>query len=221
VRFAAVIAAAGRSVRFGGIKKEYRLLDGLPVLVHSVRLFLTRPDCAAVVVVVPPDGEPDARTALGEDLVIRAGPRLLFAEGGAERADSVKSGLLALRAVDPEVVLIHDAARPWASDALLGRVLAEVERSGACVPGLPLADTVKRVAADGSIKEHLERSTLRAVQTPQGFQYRGLLSAYLSVGGSASSATDDAEVWAMAGGAAMVIDGERSNIKITFPEDLP
>lgn len=221
MRFAAVIAAAGRSVRFGGIKKEYRLLDGLPVLVHAVRLFLSRPDCAAVVVVVPPDGESDARAALGDELVIRAGPRLLFAEGGAQRADSVKSGLLALRAVDPEIVLIHDAARPWASDDLVSRVLAEVVRSGACVPGLPLADTIKRVAADGSVKEHLERSTLRAVQTPQGFQYRGLLSAYLSVGGSATGATDDAEVWAMAGGTAVVIDGERSNIKITFPEDLP
>jgi 2-C-methyl-D-erythritol 4-phosphate cytidylyltransferase len=220
VRFAAVIAAAGRSVRFGGIKKEYRLLDGLPVLAHSVRLFMARPDCAAVVVVVPPGGESDARAALGEELLIQAGPRLLFAEGGAERADSVKSGLLALRAVDPEIVLVHDAARPWASDALLGHVLAEVARSGACVPGLPLADTVKRVAPDGSIREHLQRSALRAVQTPQGFQYRGLLAAYLSVGGSASGATDDAEVWAMAGGTAVVIDGERSNTKITFPEDL-
>lgn len=221
MRFAAVIAAAGRSVRFGGIKKEYRLLDGLPVIYHSVRLFLARHECAAVVVVVPPDGEADARNALGDELVVRAGPRLLFAEGGAERADSVKSGLLALRAIDPEIVLIHDAARPWASDDLVDRVLAEVVRSGACVPGLPLADTVKRVAEDGSIREHLRRSDLRAVQTPQGFQYRGLLSAYLSAGGSASGATDDAEVWAMAGGSAVVIDGERSNTKITFPEDLP
>jgi len=89
------------------------------------------------------------------------------------------------------------------------------------VPGLPVADTVKRVADDGAITEHLQRATLRAVQTPQGFQYRGLLSAYLSAGSAVSKATDDAEIWAMAGGSIAVVDGERDNIKITFPEDLP
>jgi len=221
VRFAAVVAAAGRSVRFGGVKKEYRLLDGLPVLAHSVTLFLGMPDCAAVVVVVPPNGEREARVAIGDALATRAGPRLLFAEGGSERADSVKAGLLALRAVDPEYVLVHDAARPRASKDLVRRVLSETARSGACVPGVPLSDTVKRVADDGAVQEHLPRSSLRAVQTPQGFQYRGLLSAYLSVGSAVSRATDDAEIWAMAGGSIALVEGERDNIKITFPEDLP
>lgn len=221
MRFAAVVAAAGRSVRFGGVKKEYRLLDGLPVLAHSVNLFLGMSDCAAVVVVVPADGEGEARAAIGDMLVTRAGPRLLFTEGGSERADSVKAGLLALRAVDQEYVLVHDAARPKASIDLVRRVLSETARSGACVPGLPLADTVKRMASDGAVLEHLPRSSLRAVQTPQGFQYRGLLSAYLSVGSAVSKATDDAEIWAMAGGSIAIVEGERDNTKITFPEDLP
>ena len=221
MRFAAVVAAAGGGVRFGGVKKEYRLLDDLPVLAHSVALFLSMKDCAAVVVVVPPDGEVEARSAIGDVLATRAGPRLLFATGGSERSDSVKAGLLALRAVDPEYVLVHDAARPRASAELVKRVLSETARSGACVPGLPVADTVKRVADDGAITEHLQRATLRAVQTPQGFQYRGLLSAYLSAGSAVSKATDDAEIWAMAGGSIAVVDGERDNIKITFPEDLP
>ncbi len=221
MRFAAVVAAAGRSVRFGGTKKEYRILDGLPVLAHSVLLFLQLRDCAAVVVVVPPGGEGEARAALGPDLVARAGPLLQFAEGGAERGDSVKAGLMALRAVDPELVLVHDAARPWASRALVEKILAETARSGACVPGVPVADTTKRVDSGGVIVDHLARSSLRAVQTPQGFQYRGLLSAYLSRGASAVAATDDAEVWAMAGGTVVVVEGERDNIKITFPEDLP
>ena len=68
--------------------------------------------------------------------------------------------------------------------------------------------------------EHLERAALRAVQTPQGFQYRGLLGAYLSVGSASQAATDDAEIWAMAGGSVTVVDGERDNAKITFPEDM-
>ncbi|PKL25058.1 MAG: 2-C-methyl-D-erythritol 4-phosphate cytidylyltransferase [Spirochaetae bacterium HGW-Spirochaetae-3] len=221
MRFAAVIAAAGRSVRFGGVKKEYRLLDGLPVLTHSVRLFLDTPGCAAVVVVVPPDGEAEARSVLGDAFLTRAGPRLLFVAGGSERSDSVRAGLLALRAVDPEYVLVHDAARPKAGADLVKRVLAESARTGACVPGVQVSDTVKLVAADGTVAEHLPRPALRAVQTPQGFQYRGLLSAYLSAGSSASGATDDAEIWAMAGGSVSVVDGDRDNVKITFPEDLP
>jgi len=221
VRFAAVVAAAGRSVRFGGVKKEYRLLGELPVISHSVRLFLGMQECAAVVVLVPPDGEAEARAALGDELASRAGPRLIFAEGGAERADSVKAGLLALRSVDPEYVLVHDAARPRVGLELARRVLAETARSGACVPGVPVTDTIKRVRADGSVAESLERSSLRAVQTPQGFQYRGLLAAYLWAGSSASKATDDAEIWSMAGGSVAVVDGERDNVKITFPEDLP
>ena len=221
MRFAAVVAAAGRSLRFGGDKKEYRLLDGFPVLTHSVKLFLDMGDCAAVVVAVPPGGTDAAKAALGDGLVSRAGPRLLFADGGEERADSVKAGLLALRGVDPEFVLVHDAARPWASPALVRLVLAEAARCGACVPGTTLADTVKRVGAGGAVVEPLSRSALRAAQPPQGFQYRGLLAAYLSAGASASKATDDAEVWAMAGGAVVVVDGERENTKITFPEDLP
>jgi 2-C-methyl-D-erythritol 4-phosphate cytidylyltransferase len=154
-------------------------------------------------------------------VVTRAGPLLQFVEGGPERSDSVKAGLMALRAVDPELVLVHDAARPWASRALVEKVLAETARSGACVPGVPVADTTKRVDSGGVIVDHLVRSTLRAVQTPQGFQYRGLLSAYLAGGASAAAATDDAEVWAMAGGTVVVIEGERDNMKITFPEDLP
>lgn len=221
MRFAAVVAAAGRSLRFGGVKKEYSLLDGVPVLAHSVSLFLGMRECAAIVVVVPRDGEAEARAAIGPELIARAGPLLQFAEGGTERADSARAGLMALRNVDPALVLIHDAARPRAGRALVERVLAEAARSGACVPGVPVSDTVKRVSADGRISEHLSRASLVAVQTPQGFQYRGLLSAYLQVGGAASKATDDAEVWAMAGGSVTVVEGDRANVKITYPEDLP
>lgn len=221
MRFAVVVAAAGRSVRFGGVKKEYRLLDGLPVLAHSVQLFLSMHDCAAVVVVVPAGGEAEARSVLGEAVVTRAGPRLIIAEGGAERPDSVRAGLLALRAVDPEYVLVHDAARPRVSAELVRRVLGGTAKFGACVPGIPVQDTIKRVAPDGSVLEHPQRSTLRAVQTPQGFQYRGLLSAYLSAGSAAAQATDDAGIWALAGSSVYIVDGESGNTKITFPEDLP
>jgi 2-C-methyl-D-erythritol 4-phosphate cytidylyltransferase/2-C-methyl-D-erythritol 2,4-cyclodiphosphate synthase len=221
MRFAAVVAAAGRSVRFGGTKKEYCILDGLPVLAHSVLLFLQLRTCAGVVVVVPPGGEGDARAALGPDLIARAGPLLQFVEGGRERSDSVKAGLMALRSVDPELVLVHDAARPWASRALVERVLAETARSGACMPAVSAAGTAVPGDSAGFILDRMAGSRSGEAQTPQGFQYRGLLSAYLSRGASAAAAADDAGVWVMAGGTVAVVEGEPSNIKVTFPGDLP
>jgi len=104
---------------------------------------------------------------------------------------------------------------------LVKRVLAATAACGACIPGLELSDTIKKIDDKGTIVEHPARPAYRAVQTPQGFQYRGILSAYLSAGISASAATDDSEVWSMAGGTVMVVDGERGNVKITYPEDLP
>jgi 2-C-methyl-D-erythritol 4-phosphate cytidylyltransferase/2-C-methyl-D-erythritol 2,4-cyclodiphosphate synthase len=219
--FAAVVVAAGKSLRFGGLKKEYRFLDGLPVLARSLAIFLNLKECLSVVAVVPAGGVEEARSVLGKGFLASAGPRLSFTEGGAERPDSVLSGLRALEALEPGTVLIHDAARPWADATLIGRVLAGATEFGACIPGVPVGDTIKQVAADGFVAGHPSRPSLRAIQTPQGFAYQRLLTAYLTAGSSVSSATDDAEVWARAGGRVFMVDGDRRNIKITFPEDLP
>lgn len=219
--FAAVVVAAGRSLRFGGLKKEYRLLDGLPVLARSLGIFLDMNECLSVVAVVPSGGVPEARTVLEAGFLDAAGSRLVFTEGGAERADSVLAGLRALETLDPGIVLVHDAARPWADAALVGRVLAGTMEFGACIPGIPVGDTIKQVGSDGFVSGHPTRPSLRAIQTPQGFAYQKLFAAYLAAGSSAASSTDDAEVWARAGGRIFVVDGDRRNSKITFPEDLP
>lgn len=219
--FAAVVVAAGKSLRFGGLKKEYRLLAGLPVLAHSLSVFLDMEECLSVVAVVPPGGIAEACTVLGASMIAAAGSRLVFAEGGAERADSVLAGLRALESGKAGTVLIHDAARPWADAALIGRVLAGAREFGACIPGVPVGDTIKQRGADGFVTGHPARPSLRAVQTPQGFAYQELLAAYLAAGASAATATDDAEIWARAGGKVFMVDGDRRNIKITFPEDLP
>lgn len=218
--FAAVVVAAGKSSRFGSVKKEYRLLEGRPVLFHAANLFLGFGQCRALVVVVPPGGQSAAMAVLGSDYVHAMGERLLFTAGGAERSDSVYNGLTALTDCDPELVMIHDAARPWATPALVERVLAGAIQHGACVPGIAVGDTIKQVAADGHIVAHHVRSTLRAAQTPQAFDYQQLLAAYRIVE-RRGAATDDAEIWAMAGGQVYMVEGERSNTKITFPEDLP
>ncbi len=219
--FAAVVVAAGKSLRFGGLKKEYRLLDGVPVLARSLLIFLDMKDCSSVVAVVPSGGVSEARAVLGPGFLASAGARLSFAEGGAERTDSVLAGLRALEALEPGTVLIHDAARPWVDADLVGRVLAGAVEFGACIPGVPVGDTIKQLGADGFVSGHPARPSLRAIQTPQGFAYQKLLAAYLAAGPGAATATDDAELWARAGGRVFMVDGDRRNIKITFPEDLP
>lgn len=219
--FAAVVVAAGKSLRFGGLKKEYRLLDGLPVLARSLSIFLDIQECLSVVAVIPLGGTVEARSVLGAGFLASAGPRLSFIEGGVERTDSVLAGLRALEAQNPGIVLIHDAARPWADSTLVARVLAGAVEFGACIPGIPVGDTIKQLGADGFVSGHPARTTLRAIQTPQGFSYQRLFAAYLAAGSSVSTATDDAEVWARAGYRVFMVDGDRRNIKLTFPEDLP
>lgn len=218
--FAAVVVAAGKSLRFGGLKKEYRLLDDRPVIAYSLSVFLDMKECLSVVAVVPSGGVAEARSVLGAGFLDAAGSRLSFTEGGAERTDSVLAGLRALEALSPGTVLIHDAARPWADAALVGRVFAGAVEFGACIPGIPVGDTIKQLGTDGFVSGHPSRPSLRAIQTPQGFTYRKLFAAYLAAGASAATATDDAEVWARTGGRVFMVDGDRRNIKITFPEDL-
>lgn len=230
VAFAAVVVAAGSSSRFAAGKKEYRLLEGRPVLAHSLSTFLDMPGCLATVAVVPPGGLTPAADVLGQAFLHRYASRLLLAEGGAERSDSVLAGLRALETIAPPLVLVHDGARPWASRALAERVLGALaaEYAGsaspdtargnlAVAPGIALTDTVKVVDPAGMVVQHPARSSLRAVQTPQGFPYRALLAVAST---DAGSVTDDAEAWARAGGRVLIVDGERCNQKITFPEDL-
>jgi 2-C-methyl-D-erythritol 4-phosphate cytidylyltransferase / 2-C-methyl-D-erythritol 2,4-cyclodiphosphate synthase len=234
--FCAVVVAAGKSARFGGIKKEYRILDGLPVLARSLALFLDHPGCLACAAVIPPGGGDEARSVLGGAFLDAYGGRLLLVAGGERRGHSVLAGLSALRERlgpglefgsagglrDPGElpVLVHDGARPWASADLVGRVLDGVYAHGGCVPVLPLSDTVKQLDDGGFVTAHPRRDRLCAVQTPQGFLLNKLLEAYGLDDTLLASATDDAELWCAAGHRLSTVPGERKNLKITFPEDL-
>lgn len=199
----AVVVAAGRGDRFGAAK-QFLELDGTRLVDRAVAA------CAAVsdtVVVVLPA---DARWV---------GPPVAAAvPGGATRSQSVRAGLAALEAVDPDVdvVLVHDAARPLASRDLFDAVIAAV-RAGAdaVVPGVPVADTLKRVDGDRVI-ETVERDTLVAVQTPQGFRPAALRAAHATEG----DATDDAALVEAAGGTVVWVPGEATNFKVTEPTDL-
>lgn len=219
----AIIVAAGRGERAGaGAPKQYRDLDGEPVLLRSLRGFLTLPDIRRVVVVVRAEdrGLFDAAVAgLGAEY---AG-RLMSVDGGATRQASVRHGLeaLASMAAPPALVLIHDAARPWASADLILRAIAAARTHGAAVPGLAVSDTIKAVDASGQVTATLPRPTLRAIQTPQAFRFPAIVDAHRRAAGETAEFTDDAAIAEWAGLPVHVFAGEAANSKITHPHDFP
>lgn len=200
----AIVVAAGSGARFGGAK-QYALLGGKRVVDWS--LATARSACGAVVLVVPPDR---ADTPEAADHVVA---------GGATRSASVRAGLavVAREASEDTVVVVHDAARPFASRSLFDAVIAAV-RSGAdgAVPGLPITDTVKSIGADGSVSATLDRARLVTVQTPQAFRLPALQDAHRGEG----EATDDAALVEATGGRVVIVEGEPTNRKITTPSDL-
>ena len=197
----AIVVAAGRGSRFGGAK-QFEELEGRRVVDWA--LAASRTVAGGVVLVVPADHAGDDK-GLADALVV----------GGATRSDSVRAGLAVVPA-DADVVLVHDAARPFAAPSIFEAVVAAV-RDGAdgAVPGVALADTVKRVVG-GQVVATLDRDELVAVQTPQAFAAAALRRAHAGGG----EATDDAALVEAAGGRVVVVPGDPANTKITLRADL-
>ena len=212
---AAVVPAAGRGERLGpGAPKALRTLGGQPMLVHAVHAMASARTVDLVVVAAPADEVDAVRVMLGP---VTGDTPLVVVAGGETRQDSVA---VALAALPPEVdvVLVHDAARPLAPAELADAVVATV-RSGAAavVPGVAMPDTVKRVDPAGRVEATLDRETLRAVQTPQGFR-REVLAAAHAV--APHIATDDAGLVEALGETVLVIAGSEEAFKVTRPLDL-
>ncbi|WP_460486353.1 2-C-methyl-D-erythritol 4-phosphate cytidylyltransferase [Barrientosiimonas humi] len=182
-------------------------VGGHALVVHAVRRASAAADVAQVVVVVPAAAREEFAALL---------PDVQLVDGGAERTDSVGCGLAALRP-EVDVVLVHDAARALAPTALFERVAAGV-RDGfdAVVPGLPVADTIKQVDADGVVTATPDRAGLRAVQTPQAFRRAALEAAH----GLGEQATDDAALVERWGGRCLVVPGDPLAVKVTTQADL-
>jgi 2-C-methyl-D-erythritol 4-phosphate cytidylyltransferase len=208
VRASGIILAAGRSERFGE-DKIFAELQGLPVLLHSVRAFLVAEVVEEIVVVARPGTEFRVAMLLQDlDFPIRV------VTGGQRRRDSSLAGV---EAACGEFVLIHDAARPLVSPELIKRVLASAEAHGAAVPVLPMVDTLRYVE-NGFLKpEVLPRAGLVAMQTPQGFRRDLLLPALEECD---EDLPDDAAALLSRGIPVAVVPGDRRNLKLTYPEDL-
>jgi 2-C-methyl-D-erythritol 4-phosphate cytidylyltransferase / 2-C-methyl-D-erythritol 2,4-cyclodiphosphate synthase len=213
----AIVVAGGRGERAGGdMPKQYRDLAGEPMIRPTLRVFLNHAQVALVQPVIHRDDENLYRAATA-DLTKLAPP----VGGGATRQASVRAGLEALTARAPELVLIHDAARPFLTGALIDRAISAGKATGAAVPGLAIADTVKAIDADSHVAETLDRSRLRIVQTPQVFAFDLILKAHRRAAEAGlENFTDDAALAEWAGHRVSVFEGETGNVKVTANEDF-
>jgi 2-C-methyl-D-erythritol 4-phosphate cytidylyltransferase/2-C-methyl-D-erythritol 2,4-cyclodiphosphate synthase len=213
---AAVVVAAGRGFRAGGEgPKQYREIGGEPVIRASLKGLTGHPGIAMVQPVIHPDDTELFRAAAaGLDV-------LAPVFGGATRQASVRAGLEALSARRPDLVLVHDAARPFASAALIARGIAAAAASGAAIPALPVADTVKTVDPAGVVTGTIERAQLRLVQTPQAFAFATLLAAHQRARAAGrEDFTDDAALAEWAGIKVATFAGEAANVKLTTADDF-
>lgn len=224
VSVAALLVAAGRGLRMGfETPKQYLDLLGETVLARSIRAMAADPRISKILCVIHPDDRQlyDASVhRLPDDVKARLLPPTM---GGATRQASGRNGLEALAASDhpPQLVLVHDAARPFTSPELLGRSIEAAFVNGAAIPAIVVTDTIKRVDPDGRILDTPVRRDLKAVQTPQGFRFDLILNAHrkaLSINGY--DFTDDASVAEWAGHSVHIFDGEPDNIKLTNAEDF-
>lgn len=213
-RVGAIVAAGGSGQR-AGLAKQWLELGGEAVLRRSARLLADCPLVDELVLVVPAGEEPRAAEALAG----LAKPGRAVA-GGPARADSVRNGLAALSGCG--VVLVHDAARPFATSALVALVGEAAARDGAALAAVQVTDTVKRAGTGEPprVAATLDRRELWLAQTPQGFRRDLLLRAYQAAGAEASTATDECALVERLGAPVTLVPGEPGNFKITSPEDV-
>jgi 2-C-methyl-D-erythritol 4-phosphate cytidylyltransferase / 2-C-methyl-D-erythritol 2,4-cyclodiphosphate synthase len=215
-RTAAILVAAGRGLRAGtGGPKQYRTIGGQPVIFRAMEPFCHHPQVAAVQPVVNPDD-----TAMFNDAV-RGLPHAPPTKGGSTRQESVHAGLEALVATKPDIVLIHDAARPFVSAALISRAIGAASLTGAAIPAIAVTDTIKLVGSGGHVEATPERARLRIAQTPQSFRFDAILDAHRRAAREGRhDFTDDAALAEWAGLTVATFEGDVANMKLTTPEDF-
>ena len=207
-RIAQILVAAGKGARIGGdIPKQYRLIGGVPVLKRTLDATLAYPDISETVIVVA-EGDPHIAG------IIAGYDNIRTVTGGATRTASVKAGLVALADNPPDLVLIHDGARPFVTPKVIGGVIEALSKASAAVPALPIPDALKSL--DG---QSVDREPLRRVQTPQGFHFDKIWAAFQALEDDASFA-DDIEVAHSVGFDIAFTQGDSNNFKVTYSEDF-
>lgn len=216
-QFAIILPAAGSSSRFGDReKKPFVTLDGRPIWLRTTELFVNRDDVCQCIVVIAPEDEEKFRS--------RFGPNLAFMDievvlGGTERFESVANALATLKP-EVEYVAIHDAVRPCITAEQITSVFGKAEETGAAIMAVPVTDTVKEVNDQQEITGTKSRQGLWLAQTPQVFRRDWLEAGYANRSDFVQAITDDAQLVEATGHTVSVVEGSRSNIKITTQPDL-
>jgi 2-C-methyl-D-erythritol 4-phosphate cytidylyltransferase len=223
-----IIPAAGLGTRMapphpGKAKsKQFAELNGTPILIHTLRKFAASPHVAEIYIALRPEEIPEFRARLEKETEIQRKPVKLV-EGGEHRQQSVANALAAISAETDDIVLVHDAVRPFVSDEIIGQVIQAAQKYGAAIAGMPAVDTVKQVdrTAEGAvITTTIPRERVVMAQTPQGFRYGVLKKAFNEATADGFLGTDEASLIERAGGDVAVVMGSPRNIKITTPSDM-
>lgn len=216
----AIIPAAGSGSRLGGqIPKQFLELGGAPILAHTISRFIECDDISAIAVALPADRLDEFRARNRGARVLKP---IYYVNGGAERSDSILNALEAVAELQPEIVAVHDAVRPFVTPAQISAVIAKAKEVGAAILALPATDTIKEVEA-GLIQRTIDRRRIWRAQTPQAFRYELLMRANLearAAGLPSALTTDDSLLVERLGAPVAVVEGSPNNIKITTPEDL-
>jgi 2-C-methyl-D-erythritol 4-phosphate cytidylyltransferase len=215
----AIVLAAGHGRRIGGdVSKTYLPIAGRPLVLRTLDRIFASSLIEKVVLVLAAGDVERAQAMLRADAALRD-RRWILQVGGATRQDSARCGLEKIDA-DTEIVLIHDAARPFVSLALIECCVETAGMKGAAVPGLPARDTIKILSSGHWVQSTPERSSLWEIQTPQAFKRELILAAHKQAERDGIEVTDDAMAVERLGAPVFVVDGERMNFKITLPEDV-
>ncbi len=217
MRTVAIIVAGGSGTRFGAeMPKQFLELGGRPILMRTIEAFLENGDNSFDVIVTLPQGQMDLWQQLCREYGFEVPHRVV--DGGETRWHSVKNALDSIGAIDDvDIIAVHDGVRPLVSADVIDRVLGAARSDGAAIPVVTLNDSVRQI--EGNCSSHaLDRSMLRAVQTPQAFDARVLMDAYMQP--FDPTFTDDASVVERAGHRVTLVEGDPINLKITRPMDL-
>lgn len=211
-----IIPAAGQGKRMGAGKNKLLLsLEGIPVLIHTLKVFERDTECLGIILAIHPGDEAEFTSLLKKYEIHKVTSMVI---GGKERQDSVYNGLKAVGSFEG-VVLVHDAARPFIKAETIHRLVEAAASEGGAIVAVPVKDTIKK-AVNSQVIETVERSSLWAVQTPQAFRVSILLEAHQKAAKEDFIGTDESSIVERLPHQVAIIEGDYDNIKLTTPEDL-
>lgn len=216
-KIAVIVPAAGQSSRFGDKpKKPFATLDGRPVVIRTLELFINRPDVVQTILAAAPEDMEEVKRKFGANLSFMG---VNLVEGGKDRSETIAKALARVKE-EADLVAVHDAVRPCVTEEMIDAVFAQAAKSGAALLAAPIRGTLKRVGTANLVENTVSREGLWEAQTPQVFRKDWLADAYAKRDQAPDPVTDDAQLVELLGHKVTVVEADWSNLKITSPTDL-